>query len=75
MDHRFKGRTLVQRRREWWRGIRRGNICLFVRDEETGRFLFNAKALQALRIDPVEAQKRGCPLKEVAETREKLTAG
>jgi hypothetical protein len=23
-------------------------ICLFVRDEQTGRFLFNAKALRAL---------------------------
>ncbi len=38
-------------------------ISLFVRD---GRFLFNANALQALRINPVEAQQRGYPLKEVA---------
>jgi len=39
-------------------------ICLFVRDEQTGRFLFNAKALQALGINPVEAQQRGYRLKE-----------
>ena len=31
-------------------------IYLFVRDERSGRILFNAKALQALGIDPVEAQ-------------------
>jgi len=32
-------------------------ICLFVRDEQTGRFLFNAEALEleALRINPVSA--------------------
>ena len=41
-----------------------GEICLFVRDEQTGRFLFNAKALQALGINPVEAQERGYPLTE-----------
>ena len=34
-------------------------ICLFVRDEQTGRFLFNAKALRALGT--VEAQQRGVP--------------
>ena len=39
-------------------------ICLFVRDEQSGRFLFNAKELQALGINPVEAQQRGYPLKE-----------
>ena len=39
-------------------------ICLFVRDEQTGRFLFNAKALQALGINPVEALQRGYPTKE-----------
>jgi hypothetical protein len=37
-------------------------ISLFVRDEQTGRFLFNAKALQALGINPVAAQQRGYPL-------------
>jgi len=34
-------------------------ISLFVRDEQTGRFILNAKALQALGINPVEAQQRG----------------
>ncbi len=41
-------------------------ICLFVRDEQNGRFLFNAKALQALGINPAEAQQRGYPLKELS---------
>jgi len=50
-------------------------IYLFVRDERSGRILFNAKALQALGIDPVEAQKRGYPLKDVAEATEELAAG
>jgi hypothetical protein len=36
-------------------------ISLFVRDEQNGRFLFNAKALQALGIDPAEARQRGYP--------------
>ena len=49
-------------------------IDLFVRDEQSGRFLFNAKALQALGIDPVEAQKRGYPLKTVTEATEELAA-
>jgi len=39
-------------------------ICLFVRDEQTGRLLFNAEALQALGINPTEAQQRGYPIKE-----------
>ena len=34
-------------------------ISLFVRDEQTGRFLFNAKALQALGINPVAASNVG----------------
>jgi hypothetical protein len=38
-------------------------ICLFVRDEQTGRFLFNAKALQALGVNPVGAQQRGYQMK------------
>jgi hypothetical protein len=50
-------------------------IYLFVRDERSGRILFNAKALQALGMDPVEAQKRGYPLKDVAEATEELSAG
>jgi hypothetical protein len=43
-------------------------IVLFVRDEETGRFLFNDRAVQALGLDPIKlrhpnvtprARKRG----------------
>ena len=50
-------------------------ICLFVRDEQSGRFLFDARALQALGIDLVKAQQRGYPLKDVAEATEELAAG
>ena len=53
-------------------------ICLFVRDEQTGRFLLNAKALQALEINPVEAQERGYPLTEqsaLTEAVKDFTAG
>ena len=53
-------------------------ICLFVRDEQTGRFLFNTKALQALGINPVEAQQRGYALKEqcaLAEAAKDFPAG
>ena len=32
-------------------------ICLFVRDEQTGRFLFNATAMQALGFDPAQMQE------------------
>jgi len=39
-------------------------ICLFVPDAQTGRFLFNAESLEALGINPVEAQQRGYPMKE-----------
>ena len=39
-------------------------ICLFVPDAQTGRFLFNAEALEALGINPVEAQQRGYPMNE-----------
>jgi hypothetical protein len=53
-------------------------ISLFVRDERTGRFLFNAKALKALGINPAAAQQRGYPMKEksaLAETARDLSAG
>jgi hypothetical protein len=39
-------------------------IALFVRDERTGRRVFNAQALKALGIDPAEARDRGYPLKD-----------
>jgi hypothetical protein len=53
-------------------------IPLFVRDERTGRFLFNAEALKALGINPLEAQQRGYPMKgqpALAETAEDFTVG
>jgi hypothetical protein len=34
-------------------------ITLFIRDEKTGRYAFNAKALKALGIDPAEVRERG----------------
>ena len=37
-------------------------ICLLVRDPQTRRFLFNAKALRVLGINAVEAQQRGYPI-------------
>jgi hypothetical protein len=40
-------------------------IKLFVRDEQSGRLIFNGKALRALGIDPVGPQKRGYPGVEV----------
>jgi hypothetical protein len=52
-------------------------ICLFVRDEQTRRFLFNVKALQALGVNGAEARQRGYPIKEhppMAEAEEDLTA-
>jgi hypothetical protein len=45
-------------------------INLFVRDDQTGRLLFNAKALQALGINPVEAQQRGYAVKEPSDLSE-----
>jgi hypothetical protein len=39
-------------------------IALFVRDERTGRYVFNSQALKALGIDPAEAQDRGYQLKD-----------
>ncbi len=44
-----------------------GEICLFIRDEETGHYMFNAEALKALGIDPVHLQQRGYLLKEQAK--------
>jgi hypothetical protein len=39
-------------------------ICLFVRDEQTRRFLFNVKALQALGINATKAQQHGYAIEE-----------
>jgi hypothetical protein len=38
-------------------------ISLFVRDDQSGRLLFNAEALQALGINPVAAEQCGYPIK------------
>ena len=46
-------------------------ISLFVRDGQTGRFLHNAKALQALGINPAEAQERGYPMNERSDFADK----
>jgi len=54
------------------------DISLFVRDKQTGRFLFNAEALKALGIDPLEAQQRGYPMKAqpaLPEAAEDFTIG
>jgi hypothetical protein len=37
-------------------------IALFVRDEQTGRFLFNDRAIQALGLDPIQLLQRGYPV-------------
>ena len=43
-------------------------ITLFVRDEKTGRYTFNAKALKALGFDPAVARERGYQFKEPEES-------
>ena len=45
-------------------------ICLFVRDEKSGRFLFNPEALEALGISPTKVQQRGYALKQSAAVTE-----
>jgi hypothetical protein len=37
-------------------------IALFVRDEQTGRFLFNDRAVQASGLDPIQLHQRGYPV-------------
>ena len=39
-------------------------ITLFIRDEQTARYAFNAKALRALGIDPDAARDRGYPIEQ-----------
>jgi len=43
-------------------------ITLFIRDEKTGRYAFNAKALKALGVDPAVARQRGYTLKDPEES-------
>ena len=50
------------------------HIALFIRDEKTGRYTFNPKALKVLGIDPALARKRGYPLKATEETESNLAA-
>ncbi len=49
-------------------------ITLFVRDEKTGRYVFNAKALKALGVDPEEARDRGYPLQEPEQSESNFAA-
>jgi hypothetical protein len=49
-------------------------ITLFIRDEETGRYAFNAKALRALGVDPAVARELGYPLKDSEESGSSLFA-
>jgi hypothetical protein len=49
-------------------------IALFVRDERTGRHVFNAQALRALGIDPAEVRDRGYPIKNLDESHSNLAA-
>jgi hypothetical protein len=49
-------------------------LSLFVRDERTGRHVFNGQALKALGIDPAEARARGYPLTNLEESQPELAA-
>jgi hypothetical protein len=49
-------------------------IVLFVRDDRTGRHVFNVRALKALGIDPAEARDRGYPLTNLSQSQEELSA-
>jgi hypothetical protein len=44
-------------------------ITLFFREKDSGRHVFNARALQALGIDPALASQRGYPISTVAADR------
>ena len=47
-------------------------IALFIRDEKTGRYTFNARALKVLGIDPAAARERGYPLRKVRKIQVEL---
>ena len=64
----------LSKREGWMEGKSGEEICLFVRDEQTGRFLFNATAMQTLGFDPAQMQERGYLLKEPPEAREAVSA-
>ena len=48
-------------------------IDLFVRDEQTGRLMFNATAMRALGIEPAQMRQCGYLLKDMPETAEMAT--
>jgi len=77
MNRRLEAPALV-RVGENDQGEIRPGICLFLSDEQTGRFLFNAKALQALGINLVDAQQCGYRMNEqsaLAEAAEDPSTG
>jgi hypothetical protein len=49
-------------------------IALFIRDDRTGRQVFNLQALKALGIDPAEARDRGYPLTNLSQSQKELPA-
>jgi hypothetical protein len=44
-------------------------VSLFIRDQITGRHMFNSEALLALGINPAEAQERGFQISLPASAR------
>jgi hypothetical protein len=50
------------------------HVTLFICDKKTGRYTFNAKALRALGVDPIEARNRGYPVNEPEESLPNLAA-
>ena len=49
-------------------------ITLFIRDEKTGRYTFNPKALKALGIDPAVARELGYPINDSQESQTNVAA-
>ena len=41
-------------------------VSIFVRDEKTGRLVFNARALKVLGLNSTHVQQRGYPVKQPA---------
>ena len=39
-------------------------VSLFVRDQATGRLVFNRRAIEAFGLSPTEVERRGYPLEE-----------
>jgi len=49
-------------------------VSLFVRDPDTGRLVFNSKAIEALGLCPAELAERGYPLDREASPRNSAAA-